>query len=76
MHVVSALTETIRTRNKVASRLAVDLSKTACRNGVIIVPIMTTHDKVGGEWVMIFDYSLAALVARLVVLLALRPAAA
>jgi len=40
--------------------LAVNLSKTACRNAVVIVPIMTMHDKVGGEWVMIFDYSLAA----------------
>jgi hypothetical protein len=43
MRVVAALVEKIRTR--LASRLAVDLSQIACRNGAIIVPIITTPNK-------------------------------
>jgi hypothetical protein len=39
------MTEKIRTRHRVASRLAVDLSQIACRNGAIIVPIITTRNK-------------------------------
>jgi hypothetical protein len=45
MRVVAALTEKTRTRQRVASRLAVDLSQIACRNGAIIVLIITTRDK-------------------------------
>ena len=45
MRVVAALTEKTRTRHRVASRLAVDLSQIACRNGAIIVPITTTRNK-------------------------------
>jgi hypothetical protein len=44
MRVVAALTKT-RTRHRAASRLAVDLSQTACRNGAIIVPVITTRNK-------------------------------
>jgi hypothetical protein len=44
MRVVAAMTEKIRTRHRVASRLAVDLSQ-ACRNGAIIVPIITTRNR-------------------------------
>jgi hypothetical protein len=35
----------MRTRHRVASRLAVDLSQIASRNGAIIVPIITTRKK-------------------------------
>ena len=45
MRVVAALTEKTRTRQRVASRLAIDLSQIACRNGAIIVPIITTRNK-------------------------------
>ena len=45
MRVVAALTDKTRTRHRVASRLAVDLSQIACRNGAIIVPIITTRNK-------------------------------
>ena len=45
MRVVAALTEKMRTRHRVASRLAVDLSQIARRNGAIIVPIITTRNK-------------------------------
>jgi hypothetical protein len=37
--------EKTRTRHGFASRLAVDLSQIACRNGAIIVPIITTRNK-------------------------------
>jgi hypothetical protein len=42
---VAALTEKARTRHRGASQLAVDLSQIACRNGAIIVPIITTRNK-------------------------------
>ena len=45
MRVVAALTEKARTRHSVASRLAVDPSQIACRNGAIVVPIITTRNK-------------------------------
>jgi hypothetical protein len=45
MRVVAALTEKTRTRHSVASRLAVNLSQIACRNGAIVVPIITTRNK-------------------------------
>jgi hypothetical protein len=35
----------MRTRQSVASRLAVDLSQIACRNGAIVVPIIITRNK-------------------------------
>jgi hypothetical protein len=44
MRVVAALTEKTRTRHRVASRLAV-YPKIACRNGAIVVPIITTRNK-------------------------------
>ena len=90
MRVVAALTEKMRRRHRVASRLAVGLSQIACRNGAII----HNHAQQGGAFndgryysglrvrplcarhrlrprlrtalrrpKMIFDYSLAALVA-------------
>jgi hypothetical protein len=37
--------EKTRTRHGFASRLAVDRSQIACRNGAIIVPIITTRNK-------------------------------
>ena len=45
MRVVAALTGKMRTRHRGASRLAVDVSQIACRNGAIIVPIITTRNK-------------------------------
>jgi hypothetical protein len=44
MHVVAALTENTD-EAQAASRLAVDLSQIACRNGAIIVPVITTRNK-------------------------------
>jgi hypothetical protein len=45
MRIVAALTERTRTRHRVASRLAVDLSQIACRYGAIVIPIITTRNK-------------------------------
>ena len=45
MRVVAALTEKHGPRHSVASRLAVDLSQIGCRNGAIVVPIITTRNK-------------------------------
>ena len=44
MRVVAALTEKTPTSHRVASRLG-RLSQIACRNGAIIVPIITTRNK-------------------------------
>jgi hypothetical protein len=44
MRVVAALTKT-RTRHRAAGQLAVDLAQIACRNGAIIVPVITTRNK-------------------------------